>query len=78
MKQAMIENGVDGFLWNFARFTGRINFRVDNENNSAIGVDENIPKMLELEQLSMFFVLYGVQIFIAIVVFIIERITHRE
>lgn len=75
VKQSMVENGIDEFFWTFARFTGLINFRV--ENNRAIDDDEMMPKMLGLEQLSMFFILYIVQMIIAIVVFITELYTHR-
>lgn len=73
----MMENRINEFLCNFARFTGRINFKVDNWNNSAVIDDEMIPERLGLKQLSMFFWLYLVQIIGAIVVFIVEILTHR-
>lgn len=67
--RSCMENGLESFYQTFARLIGNINFMRDHENNIEETTD---MRVLGLEQLSLFFVLYGVQISIAIVIFIIE------
>lgn len=74
--QSRFEYGLDGFWWSLASSKSRINFRTKHENMKED--TDSMLQVLGLKQLSMFFVLYAVQISIAIVVFISEMIYGRN
>lgn len=74
VKQSMMENGLERFYWTNARFRGRINFRIEKGENRT---EPPVFEVLNLEQLSFFFVLYAIQMAIAIIIFILELIVHR-
>lgn len=69
-----MENGLDRFFYSLARHKGRIIFRAGRDNWEI----KSTMQLVGMNQLSLFFLLYIVQITIAIVIFIIELIiTHR-
>lgn len=67
--RSIFENGLNEFYWSLASLKSRINFMTEYENNMD---NADIVKVVGLEQLSIFFLLYAVQITVAIGVFIIE------
>lgn len=73
LENSLWENGLNQFLWTFAKFNSRINLLAEKGNNER----ENTMKVLGMDQLSIFFMVYAIQLFIAIVVFIIELNVHR-
>lgn len=70
----MIENGLYDFFQRFARFRGHINFRVkfDGARKEEVAI-----KVLGMNQLLFFFVVFLIQLTVTVAVFIIELIVHR-
>lgn len=69
----MMENGLERFFFNLARHKGRIIFRAEHDNWEI----KSTMKLVGMNELLLFFVLYIVQITIAIVTFMIELKTRR-
>lgn len=73
----MIESGLNQFYYDIARLKTRIAAIRKKQEDEQSENDPIMVKTLGLEQLSMFFVLYAVQIIFAIGVLIIELIVHH-
>lgn len=70
----MDENGLEQFYWTIAIHKSHyFSKNLTNDN-----VDEAAPKVLRLEQLSLLFEIYAIQLSITTVVFIIELIVYRS
>lgn len=72
VRRIMMENGLDRFYWTFAKFRAQICLRIDFDVR-----EQEMMQMLNFDQLFFFFVIYAIQMIVAIVVFTVEMIGFR-
>lgn len=70
-----LESGLESFHSSFAKFLSEIKLEVASAEREK---DDDQPKLLRLDQLSLFLVVFSIQILIAIGAFIAEIIVHRN
>lgn len=73
---ACMESGLESFYLSYSMFLSQIRLQVLKYEQGSEEIEEG-PVPLQLEQLSSFWIVYGVQITIATVVFVIEIVVHR-